>query len=123
MNPLSGLSRRALVAVAALAAVAPDASARKRKQPPLAFVKMTLTGVSAGVNGADRFFTWSFSAGLHHPDSGFHKDYAGTTGTGAMQTETQTRAAIVSNIQFFASNDLSAAGHDVPADRISVVLL
>ena len=71
----SQLSRRALVAGAAVTAVAsaPTAVARKRKRqpppPPLAFYSVTMTAVNAFASGSDRAFEWDLSGAVYnrHP--------------------------------------------------------
>ena len=119
MLPLSALSRRALVAAAtALVAVAPAVDAKKK--PPQAFLAIAIQGVTIA-NGA---FLWSYQAQVHHPASGFTKDLSGTTsGVAFTASQDQTRQAIISGARSLAKIFLAQANHDVPADRIAVVLL
>ena len=67
MASLSALSRRALVAVAALAATAPSTKAREQK--PLAFVVATVR--SAGLSADATRFEVAVPTEFVHPKSGF----------------------------------------------------
>src|SRR5215213_8950742 len=85
MVPLAGLSRRAFVVVSALTAIAPTATAARRRKPaPEAFLAIAVQGVTTlpGVSEC------SYQAQLQHPASGFTKDMSGTV-TGVLVTTSQ----------------------------------
>jgi hypothetical protein len=125
MLPPSGLSRRALVAGAAVAAVAsvPDAAARKRKPPPLAFYAVTMTGVSDFASGNDRAFIWNVSGAIYHPESDSHFPSSPSSGIAANLTAKTARAALIKQLQGWARTELQGKGQDVPADQIEVILI
>jgi hypothetical protein len=118
MLPLAGLSRRALVAVAAPAAVAPPASASKRKQAPLATVAITVSGL---VNNGTSF-DWSLLTRVQHLEFGAIDRNTITTPVADM-TEQQARASIEREAIAVAEIALRTANHLVPIDRIAVVML
>jgi hypothetical protein len=126
MLSLAGLSRRALIAVAALSAFAPDAAAGNR-QEPIAFVKMRITDLVPSGSGSDQRVNWSISAILVHPASGFTTPFSKAFGTPVKAGQTETRAALVSQVQSLAARGLltDAGGPmiTVSPNRISVVLL
>ena len=125
MLPLSSLSRRALVAGAAVAAVAsaPSAVARKRKPPPLAFYSVTMTGVRDFASGSDRAFIWDLNGAVFHPDTDTHFVWGGTLGVAANLSAKAARAQIIKQLQSHASSGLQTKGQNVPADRIDVILI
>jgi hypothetical protein len=125
MVPLSSLSRRALVAAAAVASLAPGAEARKRKRrrtpppPPLAFLALVLTDVTA----PDAFgLLWHLRESLAHPASGFTRETAASVGVASDATAAQVRARIVAARRNSAALALANAGRAVPEDRIAVTL-
>jgi hypothetical protein len=119
------VSRRALVAGAAVAAVtsAPGAVARKRKPPPLAFYAVAMTGVSDFASGNDRAFIWNVSGAIYHPESDSHFPSSPSTGIAANLTAKAARAALIKQLQGWARSQLQDKGVDVPADRIKVILV
>lgn len=121
----SELSRRALVAGVAVAAVAsaPAAKARKRKPPPLAFYSVTMTGVRPFASGSERAFQWDLSGVVFHPASNVIFDWGGTTGVTATLNTKAARAQIIKQLQGHASSGLQSRGQNVPADRIEVILI
>lgn len=125
MLPPSAHSRRALVAGAALAAVAsaPSASARKRKQPPLAFYSVTMTSVRDFASGSDRAFEWTFNGAIYHPSSDTHFTTGAEGGIQATLSANEARAALIQQLQGWARARLQDHGQDVPADRIEVILI
>jgi hypothetical protein len=125
MLPPSAHSRRALVAGAALAAVAvaPRAAARKRKQPPLAFISVTMTAVRDFASGSDRAFEWTFNGAIYHPESDTHFLTGAETGVLATLSAKAARAALISNVQVWARSELQRHGQEVQADRIEVILI
>jgi hypothetical protein len=125
MLPLAALGRAATVAAAAIAARGPAADARKRRQPPLAFLAIAVQRVEL-VAGADgRFYRWTIQAQLRAPDlSDFTRDLTDTvTSTGTTASAEETRAQIVGGARSLARTFLLQAGHDVSEDRIAVVML
>ena len=125
MLPPSGVSRRVLVAGAALAAVAstPSTEARKRKSPPLAFYSVTMTGVRDFASGSDRAFIWDLSGAVCHPTSDTHFPWGGTLGAAATLSTKEARAQIIKQLQGHAQSGLQSHGQGVPADRIDVILI
>ena len=121
MLPLSSLSRRALVAVAAVAALAPHAEARKRKKPPLAFVAVRVTDINPqGVVG----FRWDFRGIAIHPANGTNVLVTGTTAVvAAGASNTETRSEITAAAKSAATAALLSQGAVAPEDRIAVTLL
>jgi hypothetical protein len=118
MHPLSVLTRRALVAVAALAAVAPNAEAKKK--PPLAFVLATAADPQA--LGGD-VLQVTFRAAVTHPASGTTDEFSGSFSFAAQATEEKTRAAAAAVLRAAAAELLAVVGQDVAEDRIAVSLL
>jgi hypothetical protein len=119
---------RAAVAAAALAALGPAADARKRRRrppPPLAFLAIAVQRVElvAGVDGP--FYRWTYQAQLRAPGFGnFTQNLTDTVaGTGATASQEETRDQLVRGARSLARTFLLQAGHDVPEDRIAVVLL
>jgi hypothetical protein len=125
MLPPSGLSRRALVAGAAVAAVvsAPATKARKRKPPPLAFYSVTMTGVSDYASGNDRAFIWNVNGAIYHPESDTHFASSLATGVAANLTAKAARAALIRQLQGWVRSELQGKQLDVAADRIEVILI
>ena len=121
MLPLAGLSRRAFVVAGALAAIAPTATAARRRKPaPEAFLAIAIQGVTIA-NGA---FLWSYQPQVQHAASGFTKDLSGTTTSIAFTaSQDQARQQIISGARSLAKIFLAQTGHEVAEDRIAVVLL
>ena len=120
---------RVVLGASSLAIFAP-AAARKKKRPkpkppePLAFLTIAIQGVGNAASNGDRLFVWSYDAQLQHPASGFARDLSGTTTfTGVTATSEQTRDQIIGGARSISRTFLLQAGHDVPEDRIAVVLL
>ncbi len=125
MLSLSALGRAATVAAATVAARGPAADARKRRRPPLAFLAIAVQRVEL-VAGADgRFYRWTYQAQLRAPGFGdFTRDLSDTVaGTGTTASAEETRAQIGGGARSLARTFLLQAGHDVPEDRIAVVML
>ena len=100
------------------------AKKKRRKPEPLAFLTVAIRGVSNFASNGDRGFIWSYDAQLRHPASGFTRDLSGTTTITALTASTeQTRAQITGGARSIARTFLGQAGHDVPEDRIAVVVL
>lgn len=129
MLPLAALGRAAVAAAATLAALAPAADARKRRRrpppPPLAFLAIAITQIELATVNGQRFFRWTYQAQLRAPSFGdFTRDLTDTVaGTGLTESQEATRAALVGGARSLARVFLTDAGHDVPEDRIAVVLL
>jgi hypothetical protein len=125
MLPPSGLSRRALVVSAAVAAVAsaPTAVARKRKPPPLASYSVTIREVSAFVSGSDRAVEVQFGGVIYHPESNQLFDWDGTIDVAPTLNAKAARKALIRQLQDWAQLGLQLQGEDVPADRIEVILI
>jgi hypothetical protein len=120
MLPLSSLSRRALVAAAAVAALAPHAEASKRKKPPLAFVAVRVTDINPqGVVG----FRWDFTGIAIHPGNGTNVLVTGTVVVDAGASNTETRSEITAAAKSAATAALLSQGAVAPEDRIAVTLL
>jgi hypothetical protein len=121
MLSLSALGRAATVAAATVAARGPAADARKRRRPPLAFLAIAVQRVEL-VAGADGRF---YQAQLRAPGFGdFTRDLSDTVaGTGTTASAEETRAQIGGGARSLARTFLLQAGHDVPEDRIAVVML
>jgi hypothetical protein len=108
------------LAVAAPTRIAPAAEAGTQRKPPLAFVAVVVTGVTA----PDEFgLNWFLSESLTHPDSGFTKNGTPSVGTPANLPSDKVRAKIVAARRSGAATTLKNAGHPVPVDRIAVTLL
>lgn len=132
MPPLAILTRRVALA-GGLAALAPAAAARKKKRrrprpepapEPLAYLTIAIQGVSNYAFNGDRAFEWNYDAQLQHPASGFTRDLSGTfTRTAVTANLEETRAQISGGARSLSRTFLLNAGHDVPEDRIAVVLL
>jgi hypothetical protein len=123
--PLSALSRRALVAAPALAAVAPAAGAkrkgrrkRKRHRAPQASALAILTDIGLHDAGSGPTFSCAvewvvvYPAGPASHRAVFPINVAGTT-TGA-----QKRAALAAEVRTHAVEFLQARGFDLPGERI-----
>ena len=124
MLPATRVSRRALVAGAAVAAVASaPAKARKRKQPPLAFISVTMSAVLDFARGSERAFEWTFTGAIYHPASDTHFLTGAETGVLANLSAKAARAALISNLQSWARSKLQSHQQDAPADRIEVILI
>lgn len=125
MLPFSSLSRRALVAAAALAAVVPSAAAKKKPKPkpPLAFAWVILTNVSVDVAGPEPLLIWAFKAAYLHPATGEPGSLSSSGHAAVPTTAKAARAAITAWIAMAVSASLAMDGIAVPADRIEVVLL
>ena len=130
MPPLAAFSRRAVVAAALAAALAPGAEAGKRKRkkppkplPPLAFVAMTVTGVEQRPQGEEPGFTWTLAGALQHPDTGQTAAFPGEVDAPTTFTARQTRDRIIREAREGASFVLGLQGIAVPPDRVQVVLL
>ena len=122
MLPLSTLSRRALVAVAALASVAPEAEARKRRKPPLAFVGATVTDI--GFTGQFPDFTWAVRPALFYPTADYRlTNNPQNVSVPANLPTDKVRAGIVEYLKNWAEQNLNNNGTPVPKDRIAVTLL
>jgi hypothetical protein len=132
MFPLLALSRRALVAVPALAAVAPAAKAKSKRKSrrkkmriraPLASALAILTDI--GVHDAPSGPTFScavewvvvYPAGPASHRAVFTMNVAGTT------TAAQKRAALAAEVRSHAVGFLQARGFDLPGDRVDVALI
>ena len=127
MRQLPSLSRRTLVAAAALAAFVPGTAARKQRKPkpkpPQAFVAMTVTGVVHRPAGEEPGFTWRIDGALYHPGSGIGDDFPGEVDVPTAFTGAQTREKIVREAQEGAAFALGFSGIVVPPERVAVVLL
>jgi hypothetical protein len=128
MTPLSALSRRTLVAAAALGALAPTAEARKRKRkpkpppPPLAFAAATVGGISIGPN--DNQFSYRIDAPWFHPASGeFGTITNGTLILAAVTAPDQVRALIVARVRSLVAEALGNRGEAVPEARVQVTVV
>jgi hypothetical protein len=126
MIPFTSLSRRAVVASAAMLAAAPRAGAKKKRKPkskpePLAFVVIAITG--AFYNDNLDSFVWTFQAVLRHPSSDFTKDLSGQTAGPEDLLPEEWRPYIVNLMRSAALAELTATGRAVPGDRIAVTLM
>lgn len=128
MVPIPSLSRRALVAAAALLAAGPAADARKRKRkrrpkPPLAFATVTVAGVVFTEPGQEPAgFVWKLKGELELA-SGARFDLPGEVPTPTASTDAQTRERIARGVREGASFTLGFVGIKIPPDRIQVTLL
>jgi hypothetical protein len=119
MLSLSVLSRRALIAVAALLATAPNAAAAKKK--PLAFVATVASDVEEGTDATT--FRWTLQSELSHPASGITTSISGVVIVPVEATEKETRARMVADVRTDAASILQSQNQEVPENRIAVVLL
>ena len=129
MLPFSALASRAVLAASSLAAFAPAAARKKKRRKPkpppepLAHLAITVRDVVNYASNGDRGFGWTYDAWLRHPASGFTKDMRISTTTAVTASLAQTRAQIARTGRTNARIFLAQAGHNVPEDRIAVVLL
>ena len=117
MLSLSSLSRRALVAVAALAAVAPKVEAGST---PQAFVIATLSDPQTP--DPDQFSLLA-NAALNHPESGLKGRIGGLVYVDTRASADRARKQIVSQLKDYAVTNLKINNVTVAKDRVSVVLL
>jgi hypothetical protein len=124
MLPLSALSRRALVAAAALVTVVPRAEAQT-SVPPQVFVKATLSDPSPSEAKDPSTFTFSvtFQAAIVRPASGATEALRGSIFVDATASATAAQAELVSGLQGVVAEHLVRQGYRVPPSLIDVVLL
>ena len=109
-------------ALAALVAVprGEEAEARKRRQPPLAFVAGAIVDASP-TDGTD--FLWQFHGSLAHPDSDTTQAFTLSLRMPVAATADQVRKQFVSSLREGASTNLDGLGQSVLPERIAVTLL
>ena len=124
MLPLSALSRRALIAAAALVTVVPRAEAQT-SLPPQVFVKATLSDPTPfeAKDPSPFMFSVTFQAALVRPAAGATEAFRGTLYIAATASATAAQAELVSGLQRVTAEHLVRQGYRVPPSLVDVVLL
>jgi hypothetical protein len=126
----AGLTRRALVAAPAFAAVAPAAGARRKRKrkktrepPPLASAVAILTDIAVFTSDSERMFSCHVEWVMIYPAGPASLGAVFTMNVAAATTGQQKRAALASEVRNRVVQALEARGFDVPADRVDVALI
>ncbi len=117
MSPFAGISRRALVAVTALAALSPKAQAASN---PQVFVVATLSDPQ--IQDLNRFELMA-NAALNHPKSERTGAFSRLVSISTRASADQARKQIVSQVKDGAVEHLENNDVTVAKDRVAVVLL
>lgn len=117
MAALAALSRRALVAAAALATGAPEAEARRRR--PRAFVRVRATEVDPPSGATGPVIIWRWDAVDIYPDEGASNSTAGAIAF--VEPGEDPRAKIAAEARTFAADELAPFG--VSPNEIAVEVL
>ncbi len=128
MSSLSGHSRRALIAATAALAAAPAAEAKKKKRkkkktlPPLASAMSRIDNI--GFSNTDpSLFQFGVSGIYRHAATGDAFGFGLTIALPLAELGSAARARLVAEMQTRFANLLQSSGHDVPPDRVEVILL
>jgi hypothetical protein len=119
-NVVAGVAAGAVAMLIGNAALAPDAEARQRKKPPLAFMVATL---SAPLAPDATTFGLSFQAAVAHPTAGVSDESSGSVFIDSDATGDKAHAQLVAGLRNSAAATLATLGPIVPEDRIAVTLL
>jgi hypothetical protein len=119
-NVVAGVAAGAVAVLVGGAALAPDAEARKRKQPPLGVVAGTIVDVLNSTGGT---FTWVFHGAVMHVESGTQAKLDTTMGFVANLAPDHARKQLLSGLRLRGFEALKGLGLSVPSDRIAVTLI